>query len=134
MGDKIAAKQTAKRLGIPVVPGSDGSVVDVEEAIRLADDMGYPVLIKAASGGGGKGMQVVHRAEEMARAFSTARAEASSNFGDSTVYIENISPSRATSRCRFWATAKVMPSILVNATALCSAAIRRSGKRLVPLP
>ncbi|TLP48954.1 MULTISPECIES: acetyl-CoA carboxylase biotin carboxylase subunit [Cohaesibacter] len=88
MGDKIAAKQTAKRLGIPVVPGSDGSVVDAEEAIRLAEDMGYPVLIKAASGGGGKGMQVVHKSEDMARAFSTARAEASANFGDSTVYIE----------------------------------------------
>ena len=88
MGDKIAAKQTAKRLGIPVVPGSDGSVVDAEEAERLAADMGYPVLIKAASGGGGKGMQVVHSADNMARAFSTARAEAAANFGDSTVYIE----------------------------------------------
>ncbi|SNY93791.1 acetyl-CoA carboxylase, biotin carboxylase subunit [Cohaesibacter sp. ES.047] len=88
MGDKIAAKQTAKRLGIPVVPGSEGGVGSVEEAKRIASEMGYPILIKAASGGGGKGMQVVHKEEDIGVAFSTARSEAESNFGDATVYIE----------------------------------------------
>ena len=88
MGDKITAKQTAAQLGIPVVPGSEGGVDTPEDAKRVAADMGYPVLIKAASGGGGKGMQVVHREEDMAQALSTARAEAAANFGDNTVYIE----------------------------------------------
>lgn len=88
MGDKIAAKQTAKRLGIPVVPGSEGGVDTPDDAKRVAADMGYPVLIKAASGGGGKGMQVVHREEDIGLAFSTARSEAAANFGDDTVYIE----------------------------------------------
>ena len=88
MGDKIEAKQTAKRLGIPVVPGSDGSVESVEDAKRIAADMGYPVLIKAASGGGGKGMRVVNGEDEMSLAFSTTRSEAAANFGDNTVYIE----------------------------------------------
>ena len=88
MGDKIAAKQTAKRLGIPVVPGSDGNVASVEEAKRVAADMGYPVLIKAASGGGGKGMRVVNAEPEMDLAFTTTRSEAAANFGDDTVYIE----------------------------------------------
>ncbi|WP_316862759.1 acetyl-CoA carboxylase biotin carboxylase subunit [uncultured Cohaesibacter sp.] len=88
MGDKIAAKQTAKRLGIPVVPGSEGGVDTAEDAKRVAAEMGYPVLIKAASGGGGKGMQVVRSEKDIAIAFSTARSEAAANFGDSTVYIE----------------------------------------------
>ena len=87
-GDKIAAKQTAKRLGIPVVPGSEGGVDTPEEAKRVAAEMGYPVLIKAASGGGGKGMQVVHSEDQINLAFTTARSEAAANFGDSTVYIE----------------------------------------------
>ncbi|MBL4787169.1 MAG: acetyl-CoA carboxylase biotin carboxylase subunit [Cohaesibacteraceae bacterium] len=88
MGDKISAKQTVKKLGIPVVPGSDGDVSSVAEAKKCADDMGYPVLIKAASGGGGKGMQVVFEAAEMESAFQTTRREAKANFGDDTVYIE----------------------------------------------
>ena len=88
MGDKIAAKQTAKRLGIPVVPGSEGGVDTVADAKRVAAEMGYPVLIKAASGGGGKGMQVVHKENELDLAFTTARSEAAANFGDDTVYIE----------------------------------------------
>ncbi|PCH81695.1 MAG: acetyl-CoA carboxylase biotin carboxylase subunit [Hyphomicrobiales bacterium] len=88
MGDKISAKQTVKKLGIPVVPGSDGDVSSVAEAKKCADEMGYPVLIKAASGGGGKGMQVVFEASEMENAFQTTRREAKANFGDDTVYIE----------------------------------------------
>lgn len=88
MGDKVTAKQTVKELGLPVVPGSPGGVNTAEEGQKISEDMGFPVLIKAASGGGGKGMQVVRKAEEFAEAFTTARREAKANFGDDTVYIE----------------------------------------------
>lgn len=88
MGDKVTAKQTVQRLGLPVVPGSDGGVDSVEEAIKVAEDMGLPVIIKAASGGGGKGMQVVEDINELPELFTRARSEAKVNFGDDTVYIE----------------------------------------------
>ena len=88
MGDKIEAKRTAKRLGIPVVPGSDGGVTDDAEAARVAEEIGFPVLIKAAAGGGGKGMRVARSAEELSSALSTARSEAKANFGSDAVYIE----------------------------------------------
>jgi acetyl-CoA carboxylase biotin carboxylase subunit len=88
MGDKIEAKRTAKRLGIPVVPGSDGGVTDDREAARISDEIGYPVLIKAAAGGGGRGMKVAKSREELSTALSTARSEAKAAFGDDAVYIE----------------------------------------------
>jgi acetyl-CoA carboxylase biotin carboxylase subunit len=88
MGDKIAAKETAKKLGIPVVPGSVGAIETAEEAAHVAADMGYPVLIKAAAGGGGRGMKVARSADEIAAAFGTARSEAKAAFGDDAVYIE----------------------------------------------
>ena len=88
MGDKIMAKQTAQRLGIPVVPGSDGAVTEDSEAKRIAADIGYPVIIKAASGGGGRGMRVVNSAAEMQVALQTTRSEAGAAFGDDAVYIE----------------------------------------------
>lgn len=88
MGDKVTAKQTVKALGLPVVPGSDGGVSDSAEGLKIAEHMGFPVIIKAASGGGGKGMQVVRDAGEFAECFSRARTEAKANFGDDTVYIE----------------------------------------------
>ncbi len=88
MGDKIEAKRTARRLGIPCVPGSDGGVSDPEEAKRVAAGIGYPVLIKAASGGGGKGMRIARSEAEIGEAITTARAEAKANFGDDSVYIE----------------------------------------------
>src|SRR5277367_2420167 len=88
MGDKIAAKKAVKELGIPTVPGSDGAVTSDAEAKAIADAIGYPVLVKAAAGGGGRGMKVARRAEELSRALSTARAEAKSAFGDDAVYLE----------------------------------------------
>ncbi|HET7164739.1 MAG TPA: acetyl-CoA carboxylase biotin carboxylase subunit [Pseudolabrys sp.] len=88
MGDKIEAKRTAKKLGIPVVPGSEGGVGSDQEATRIADGIGYPVLIKAAAGGGGRGMKVARSASELSLALSTARAEAKAAFGDDIVYIE----------------------------------------------
>ncbi|WP_370401158.1 acetyl-CoA carboxylase biotin carboxylase subunit [Sulfitobacter sp. JB4-11] len=88
MGDKITAKDTMKKLGVPCVPGSEGGVATLEEAKALGDEIGYPVIIKATAGGGGKGMKVAQNAAEMAKAFQTARAEGKSNFGNDEVYIE----------------------------------------------
>ncbi len=88
MGDKIEAKETAKRLGIPVVPGSEGAVTSEADALAVAKRMGYPVLIKAASGGGGRGMKVARSAEDIGQAWMTARSEAKAAFGDDSVYIE----------------------------------------------
>jgi acetyl-CoA carboxylase, biotin carboxylase subunit len=88
MGDKIEAKITAKRLGIPVVPGSEGAISNTAEATRIAKDMGFPVLVKAAAGGGGRGMKVAHNADELDSAIKTARAEAKAAFGDDSLYLE----------------------------------------------
>lgn len=88
MGDKIQAKRTAKSLGIPVVPGSEGGITDDGEAKRVADEIGYPVIIKASAGGGGRGMKVAKSADELSIALSTARTEAGAAFGDDAVYIE----------------------------------------------
>ena len=88
MGDKITAKDKVKELGIPVVPGSDGEVLTVEDAIKVGQDIGYPVLVKASSGGGGRGMKIARNDTEMKEAFLTARSEAKAAFGDDAVYIE----------------------------------------------
>ncbi|MEZ0282139.1 acetyl-CoA carboxylase biotin carboxylase subunit [Methyloceanibacter sp.] len=88
MGDKIEAKRTARALGIPVVPGSDGPIDDMKEARSIARDMGYPVLVKAAAGGGGRGMKVAHAESELEPAIMSARNEARAAFGDDTVYLE----------------------------------------------
>jgi acetyl-CoA carboxylase biotin carboxylase subunit len=88
MGDKIEAKATAKRLGIPVVPGSDGAITNEAQGARIAKEMGFPVLVKAAAGGGGRGMKVARTAEDLDIAIKTARAEAKAAFGDDSVYLE----------------------------------------------
>ncbi|MBL9095547.1 MAG: acetyl-CoA carboxylase biotin carboxylase subunit [Alphaproteobacteria bacterium] len=88
MGDKIEAKAAVKRLGIPVVPGSDGGITDDAEAKRVAGKIGYPVLVKAAAGGGGRGMKVARSEDELSLALSTARSEAKAAFGDDAVYLE----------------------------------------------
>ena len=88
MGDKISAKQTVKAAGIPVVPGSDGGIGSVEEAMAAAESIGFPVLIKAASGGGGRGMKVAKDRDSLAEAVATASTEAKAAFGDGTVYME----------------------------------------------
>src|SRR5665647_3158955 len=88
MGDKIEAKKTAKKLGIPVVPGSDGAVGPDDDAMAIAKSIGFPVLVKAASGGGGRGMKVAQTEEDLMLALSTASNEAKSAFGDASVYLE----------------------------------------------
>jgi len=88
MGDKIEAKKTAKRLGIPIVPGSDGAVGPGDDALSIAKKIGFPILVKAASGGGGRGMKVAQTASDLTLALSTAANEAKSAFGDASVYLE----------------------------------------------
>ncbi len=88
MGDKITAKDTMKALGVPCVPGSEGGVTSLEEARALGAEIGYPVIVKATAGGGGRGMKVARSSEEMERAFRTARAEGKAAFGNDEVYIE----------------------------------------------
>ena len=88
MGDKVEAKRTAAKLGLPLVPGSDGPVEGLDEARAVARETGYPVLIKAASGGGGRGMKVVRSEDELETQISQARSEAKNAFGDDTVYME----------------------------------------------
>lgn len=88
MGDKVTAKKAAIESGLPVVPGSDGDVKTVDEALMWGEKIGYPVIVKAAAGGGGKGMKVAHNASEMADAFTLAKNEARNSFSSDVVYIE----------------------------------------------
>ncbi len=88
MGDKINAKAAVERAGIPVVPGSAGAILDIDDGKRVAADIGYPVLVKAAAGGGGRGMKVAKTEEDFESAFETARLESKTAFGDDSVYLE----------------------------------------------
>jgi acetyl-CoA carboxylase biotin carboxylase subunit len=88
MGDKVEAKRTAAKLGLPLVPGSEGPVEGIEEALAVAAETGYPLIVKAASGGGGRGMKIVRAEDELEAQISQARSEAKNAFGDDTVYIE----------------------------------------------
>lgn len=88
MSDKSKAKEVMKNAGVPVIPGSDGAVESKEEALKLAKEIGYPVILKAASGGGGRGMRIVEKEENMFNAYLAAESEAISAFGDGTIYME----------------------------------------------
>ena len=88
MGDKSEAKKSMREAGVPVVPGSDGIIKKEEEARKLADDMGYPVILKAVAGGGGKGMRIVKDQKSLENSFMMARAEAEAAFGNSDLYLE----------------------------------------------
>jgi acetyl-CoA carboxylase biotin carboxylase subunit len=88
MGDKITAKETMKNLGVPCVPGSDGAVPTLEDARRVAGDIGYPVIVKATAGGGGRGMKLARDKDQIDTAFQTARSEAKAAFGNDEVYLE----------------------------------------------
>jgi len=90
MGDKVRAKEAAVEIGLPVVPGSPGAVHDAAEAVAIAKEIGFPVLLKAAAGGGGRGMKIAHNTDDLPRALSTCRAEAQAAFGDDTVYLEKL--------------------------------------------
>ena len=90
MGEKDRARQEAASAGLPIVPGSAGVIEDENEAAKIAAEIGFPVMIKAAEGGGGRGMREVHRAEDFAKAFQTARNEALQAFGSASVYVEKL--------------------------------------------
>ncbi|MEJ5286623.1 acetyl-CoA carboxylase biotin carboxylase subunit [Bacteroidetes/Chlorobi group bacterium Naka2016] len=90
MGNKSVAKETMQKAGVPVIPGSNGIVHSLEEALSIADEIGYPIIIKAAAGGGGRGMRVVKDREELMKSFGIAKAEAGSFFGSPDVYIEKL--------------------------------------------
>ncbi len=93
MGDKLSAKATAKKYNVPMIPGSDGAISDVKEAIKLAKEIGFPLLIKASAGGGGKGMRLVEREEEVEEQMKLAISEAISAFGNGAVFIERYASS-----------------------------------------
>jgi acetyl-CoA carboxylase biotin carboxylase subunit len=88
MGDKLAARRKMRAAGVPVVPGTDEAVTDPEEAISIADEIGYPVLLKAAAGGGGKGMRVVREADQMATSLRQTMGEAGASFGNDAIFVE----------------------------------------------
>ena len=88
MGDKITAKETMKKAGVPVIPGSDGLIKDIKEGIAIAGEIGYPVILKATAGGGGKGMREVWKEEDFEKAWNMARQEAAASFGNDGIYIE----------------------------------------------
>lgn len=88
MGDKISARKRMIAAGVPVVPGTEQPLLNVDDAIRVSDEIGYPVMLKASMGGGGKGMRLIHSRDEVEEAYETARSESLSSFGDDTVYIE----------------------------------------------
>lgn len=90
MGDKARAKQTMRRAGVPVIPGGEGVVADESQAIAVAEEVGYPVMVKAAAGGGGKGMRVAHNRTELVRMLGLARTEAEAAFGEPGVYVEKM--------------------------------------------
>lgn len=88
MGDKSFAKQTMKKNGVPVIPGSEGVITEINDAIKIAHEVGFPVIVKASAGGGGKGMRIVWEEKDFEKAFQTAQTEAEASFGNSDVYIE----------------------------------------------
>ena len=88
MGDKIASKKLAASIGVPVIPGHDGSIADTEEALARAEEIGYPVMLKASAGGGGKGLRIAFDSEECMQGFERARSEAAASFSDPRILIE----------------------------------------------
>ena len=90
LGDKVAAREVAAKAGVPTVPGSDGRIADLGEARAIVDRIGFPVMIKAAAGGGGRGIRIADSMEEFARQFPQASAEAAAAFGDGGLYIEKV--------------------------------------------
>ena len=130
MGDKITAKTAMASLGVPLVPGSDGALPDLETARAVAETIGYPVLIKAAAGGGGRGMKVALDASEIEEAWRVARTEARAAFGNDEVYLEKYLDRPRHIELQILAdSATAMSCISANATAACSAVTRSCWKK-----
>ena len=129
MGDKSAARETMKGCGVPTVPGSDGCIDTAAEAKAFADSVGYPVLIKATAGGGGKGMREVHDPSELEAQYQAARTEAGAAFGNDGVYLEKLVLRPRHVEVQVLATTSATTSRCASATARCSAATRSSSRR-----
>ena len=129
MGDKVTAKRTMIELGVPCVPGSDGAIDSPEAAVEEADRIGYPVLIKAAGGGGGRGMKIAANRDEVVDAYTMARREARQPSARTRSISSAISASRAISRSRSSAMARATSCIWGSGTAPFSAATRKSWRR-----
>ena len=126
MGDKVSAIREMQRAGVPCVPGSDGPLGNEPGEIRrVANGIGYPVIIKASGGGGGRGMRVVTKESELLNAVQLTRAEAGAAFGNETVYLEKYLAIHAISSFRCCPTPTGIPSIWVNGTAPCNGVTRR---------
>ena len=108
MGNKVKARELVKPAGVPVVPGSDGAVNSFQEALAIASEIGYPVMIKASAGGGGRGMRLAHNRESLKEALNTARMEAGAAFGNDAVYIEKYLEELHHIEFRFWATSSAI--------------------------
>jgi acetyl-CoA carboxylase, biotin carboxylase subunit len=125
MGDKTRARQAMMAADVPVVPGTAEALADAAQALEVAAEVGYPIMLKAAAGGGGKGMRIVREPAELAAAFEAASREAQSAFGDGSVYIERSWTARGTSRSRCWRTPTGPSSIWASGSARSSGATRR---------
>ena len=100
MGDKISSKQMAIEADVPIIPGVDHAVHGLEEVTKIANQVGYPVMLKASNGGGGRGMRIVHSAEEMPKEYAEARDESKKAFGDDQIFVEKYLKSPNISRFR----------------------------------
>lgn len=130
MGDKVSAKRAMLQAGVPCVPGSEGALPDsLDEVKRIVREIGYPVIIKAAGGGGGRGMRVVYTEAALSNAVITTRNEAQAAFGNPVVYAENIWKIHAILNFRYWLMNTVMLFIWARETAPCNAVIRRLLKK-----
>jgi pyrroline-5-carboxylate reductase len=127
MGDKLEAKKIARACGVPSVPGATEPRADAEEALRKAEEFGFPVILKAAAGGGGRGMRLCESPGEIAPAFDLVKSEAKKAFGDDSIFIEKYLVDPSISRSRSWRTNTAASGTWVSATAPSSAAIRRSS-------
>lgn len=108
MGNKIHARQLMQKAGVPVIPGSDGAIDTLEEAEKLADKIGYPVMLKAAAGGGGKGIRKVPTKNELEKNFLSAKSEAKAAFGDDAMYMEKLFIQLGILKFKSWEISKVM--------------------------
>ena len=131
-GSKSAAKTRMQQAGVPVTPGSQGPVESVEAAQAVAESVGYPVLLKASAGGGGRGIRRVYGPEELPEAFESARAEAVACFGNGEMYLEKLILRHGTLKCRFWQTGMATSSLWETGIVRCSGGIRSFWRRRLP--
>ncbi len=133
LGDKTAARRLAASAGVPILPGTETPVRSAEEAVKVAREIGFPLIVKAAMGGGGRGMRVVHQAADLERRLAEAQNEAHSAFGDPSVFLEKIhSPVRGTSRCRSWRITTATWSTCGKARLFRCSGVTRRWSRLRP--